>query len=1466
MDPTDTAVITSWTWSDQAVNSFYDVPLAIQNSGASTATLVSVSAVPGPFSFKGGSWPGTDGDCPPLGTGTLTAGGFCHVILRYSPTSIGQNNANLTLTYFNGQAQSQVPLGLFGTSADAPFLTISDSPTGDDPLGHNFGTVLIGQNSGPLTLYVDNLGSEPATTIVATPLSAPFAYVGGSYPGTGTPNPCGSSLAAGASCTLSVVYTPTSPVFVNEVLKLTYSNGAWAAPAYLALSGTGAIQQTPPNVVIAPVVPQSGCTAGACFGTAPLGSAVTLTFNVTNTGSEPATSLSPGAFQTGAFNWAGGTFPGNGGTAGTAGTCATGQLTGSCTIVVTFTPNAAAAFNDTISLGYGPDNDTATLSLTGNGIAAAALSISPSSGSCSAPAGYHCSMTFTVTNPAGASTATSVAASITGPSNFTKTSDTCTSAGSLLAGASCSIGAQFSPAAGMAGVGSTSATLSLAYNSGAGPTTATAALTGTGTPQPYLVPSSTSDSFGTQTVDTTSAAKTITLTYYGADPAILSYAYASSPSAFSLPAGGTIPGSSSFSVTFTPPTTGALSDTLILSYSDATTGQSQTAIDFSMSGTGGGPLSVSGSSTLSFGNVVVGTSYTKTLTLTDSSGQSVSGLGATLSGTGFSYLGGSYPGTGGTCGTSTSSSCTVVLAFTPAIDASASGSLKFTYSADSQTMPTITVNLSGTGIPPLSISPSSLSFGTLLEGTSSSASAVTISFASGNGGSATSATIGAISAPSGYSISRPPSGGCPLSGGAITSSCAFDVTFSPTAASSYSGTISITDTTSGGTLMNTLLKVTLSGAGGAPANLGSSLSHTFGATPVDQSSSYTFTFTNSGGVPATGITVGAVSAPFTITSDSCAGASVAAGASCSVTIEFSPTTSPGPFSGTFTVNYNNGSAAESVTASFSGTSSTSGALAVTGSSTSFGSVPMGASPVTRTFTVTNNGTATATGIGAGATPTGNPFSYPGGFPGTGGTCTNGGSLAVSASCTIVIQFNPSSPGNFSDSIVVAYNTGSAAATTAPLAITGSSTVTPQITVNGNHTCVIQSSGQLVCFGRNNVGQLGIGSNTDQGNPSSNTDGVIDASLSGLTAVNFGSGHWPRFVAAGYWHTCAILDDHSVRCWGHNDQGQLGYGNTTDLSAPSSTPVNLGTGKTAVTLALGYSHSCAILNDGTLKCWGNNTYGELGLGDANNRGDNSGEMGDSLPAVSLAGTPTQISANAGDTCALLSGGSVQCWGDNFYGELGQGNDNSVGGAPNQMGTNLPPINLGTGKTAVQIAAGGGYTCAVLNDASIKCWGQNESSSSVYAANPNGYTGSTGTCWALDNNSDSGPCWNAAYPDQTRGYGIAAGQMGDDLPAVSLPTGLTAVSVTTGNLHTCALLSDGSTRCWGDNQLFELGATPGDSTPGPNRGINSGDMGSSLPSLSGAWGESVAQLVSGGAHTCALLSNGSLQCWGTIQSSQ
>jgi alpha-tubulin suppressor-like RCC1 family protein len=258
-----------------------------------------------------------------------------------------------------------------------------------------------------------------------------------------------------------------------------------------------------------------------------------------------------------------------------------------------------------------------------------------------------------------------------------------------------------------------------------------------------------------------------------------------------------------------------------------------------------------------------------------------------------------------------------------------------------------------------------------------------------------------------------------------------------------------------------------------------------------------------------------------------------------------------------------------------------------------------------------------------------------------------------------------------------------------------------------HACALLDNNSVKCWGLNKYGQLGLGDSNYRG------DGAGEMG-DNLQAVNLGTGRTAKYVMAGGHHTCAHLDNDTVKCWGYNNHGQLGLGDAnnrgdqTGEMGDSLLAVDLGRGRTVKQLSVGSYHSCALLDNNSIKCWGVNSEGQLGLGDRNDRGDGAGEMGDALLTVNLgtARTAKWVLASGYSTCAMLDNNTVKCWGDNSEGQLGLGDTNDRGDAPNEMGDNLPALNFGAGRSLVQMSGGELHFCAAFDNNTVKCWGDGE----------------------------------------------------------------------------------------------------------------------------------------------------------------
>ncbi|WP_437951063.1 hypothetical protein WME98_09770 [Sorangium sp. So ce296] len=287
-----------------------------------------------------------------------------------------------------------------------------------------------------------------------------------------------------------------------------------------------------------------------------------------------------------------------------------------------------------------------------------------------------------------------------------------------------------------------------------------------------------------------------------------------------------------------------------------------------------------------------------------------------------------------------------------------------------------------------------------------------------------------------------------------------------------------------------------------------------------------------------------------------------------------------------------------------------------------------------------------------------------------------------------------------------------------------------------HTCAVLDNDELRCWGYNMHGQLGLGDSQNRG------DSALEMVF--LSTIPLGTGRTAKAVAAGESHTCVLLDNNQVKCWGLNAGGSLGLGDLnprghTTATKPASLPVVQlgGANDEAKAIAAGGQHTCAILPDDTVKCWGANDYGQLGQGHTNSLGDSTATEPEDFAAIGLGGPVSAISAGWRHTCALLSNGTVKCWGLNDHGQLGLGHNQNQGDAPGEMAA-LPAVDLGPGRTAKAVAAGVFFTCALLDTDEVKCWGDD-----AYGAL--GHPGCSG-----------------ATPD----CGDEAGEMGAALPAVEL----------------------------------------------------------------------------------------------------
>lgn len=364
-------------------------------------------------------------------------------------------------------------------------------------------------------------------------------------------------------------------------------------------------------------------------------------------------------------------------------------------------------------------------------------------------------------------------------------------------------------------------------------------------------------------------------------------------------------------------------------------------------------------------------------------------------------------------------------------------------------------------------------------------------------------------------------------------------------------------------------------------------------------------------------------------------------------------------------------------------------------------------------------------------------------------------------------------------------------------------LTTRLALGGSHTCALSSDAALHCWGAGDYGQLGYGHIDTIGD---------DETPASAGRVNIGGSVIQ--VAAGESHTCALLETGAVRCWGRGDRGQLGYGNQSSIIDPllaSEVPVG-----TAVQLTAGWNHTCALLTSGAVRCWGDGTYGRLGYGNVHSVGDD--EMLDSVAEVDVGGRVIQLVAGGNHTCALRVGGRVRCWGHNTYGQLGYGNTFDIGDDENPVSAG----DVDVGGPVIQLAAGGNHTCALLEGGAIRCWGlglygqlgyghqgnigDDETPASAGDVNVGGgviqlAVGGEHTCALLGGGAVR--CWGSgAYGQLGQGNTNNAG--GGEMPILNADLGgELVIALAAGNWHTCAIRLTGAIRCWGRGNNGQLG---------------------------------------------------------------
>lgn len=395
----------------------------------------------------------------------------------------------------------------------------------------------------------------------------------------------------------------------------------------------------------------------------------------------------------------------------------------------------------------------------------------------------------------------------------------------------------------------------------------------------------------------------------------------------------------------------------------------------------------------------------------------------------------------------------------------------------------------------------------------------------------------------------------------------------------------------------------------------------------------------------------------------------------------------------------------------------------------------------------------------------------------------------------------------------------------------SQTFIPKKIISGrDHTCILSTEGQVKCWGNNASGTLGLGSTIDRGR----IPGTMGPNL---PVVDLGKDIFVRDMCAGESFSCALTSTGHVKCWGDNRSGQLGQEIATTAVGSASNQMgdqlpitNLGTDFVATDVQCGRAFACALDTKGKAKCWGDNSFHQLGskIEGRSNIGTKTGDMGDKLPYLPLPSLQS-VSIGGSYVCAATST-AVHCWGDNSFGRIGIESQALFVVLPTnaQDAVQVKMEENGVSKTIVSMTSGSSHTCVEYSvngspTKKIKCWGSNSS-------------GELGI----------------GLKDRARGGSL--GTMGSKLPALPLDASHFS-QIEAYSYFSCALKRNGMVQCWGLNNNGQLGL--GDIL---NRGGAPDDLGSNLKQVD--LGLPVLALSHGpqSNSACGLLINHEIKCWG------
>ena len=350
--------------------------------------------------------------------------------------------------------------------------------------------------------------------------------------------------------------------------------------------------------------------------------------------------------------------------------------------------------------------------------------------------------------------------------------------------------------------------------------------------------------------------------------------------------------------------------------------------------------------------------------------------------------------------------------------------------------------------------------------------------------------------------------------------------------------------------------------------------------------------------------------------------------------------------------------------------------------------------------------------------------------------------------------------------------------------------TSVLATGSGHSCAILDNGSAMCWGLDNYGQLGDGGDaTNRNKPT--------------TYVSIEDGQSVTQIYAKQSRTCIVLNDNTANCWGFNEDGQAGDDSTNTYKSPSA-KVQFPDGKRVKSMGMGLKHTCAILEDDTLTCWGLDSHGALGNGNS----DTSDKYTPQTITTPSDRKVVKVEPGATHTCILLDDGGVMCWGRDNVGQLGNGDTSDTIHAPSSN------VALPEGRAATDLSVGDHHSCALLDNGSIACWGQNNygqlgenttthRSIPIYPHLPAGSSavsvevGPYNSCAILENSSLY--CWEHNHYGRL-GIGVSGGVYTTPM-FVEGPTNIVDLSVNYD--HACGLSENGSISCWARGKYGQLG---------------------------------------------------------------